>query len=82
LKEIADLCGITENLTFHLARHTFATTVALTNGAPIETVSKMLGQNRIRTTQTCRAKSNGDVKILKGKLDERETFINIADTAT
>lgn len=51
LKEIADLCGITKNLTFHIARHTFATTVALTNGVPIETVSKMLGHADLRTTQ-------------------------------
>jgi integrase/recombinase XerD len=51
LKEIADLCGINKNLTFHLARHTFATTVTLSNGVPIETVSKMLGHTSIRTTQ-------------------------------
>lgn len=51
LKEVADLCGITKNLTFHLARHTFATTVTLTNGVPIESVSKMLGHSDIRTTQ-------------------------------
>ncbi len=51
LKEIADLCDITKNLTFHLARHTFATTVTLTNGVPIETVSQLLGHSRISTTQ-------------------------------
>lgn len=51
LKEIADLCGITKNLTFHLARHTFATTVTLTNGVPIESVSKMLGHRSLKTTQ-------------------------------
>ncbi len=51
LKEIADLCGIDKNLTFHLARHTFATTVTLTNGVPIESVSKMLGHSDLRTTQ-------------------------------
>ena len=51
LKEIADFCGITKNLTFHVARHTFATTVTLTNGVPMETVSKMLGHTNIRTTQ-------------------------------
>lgn len=51
LKEIADLCGITKELTFHIARHTFATTVTLSNGVPIETVSKMLGHLDIRTTQ-------------------------------
>lgn len=51
LKEIADLCGIQKNLTFHIARHTFATTVTLSNGVPIETVSKMLGHKNLKTTQ-------------------------------
>lgn len=51
LKEIGDLCGIGKNLTFHIARHTFATTVTLSNGVPIETVSKMLGHKNLRTTQ-------------------------------
>ena len=51
LKEIADICGIKKNLTFHLARHTFATTTTLAKGVPIETVSKMLGHTNIETTQ-------------------------------
>lgn len=51
LKEIADLCGINKDLTFHIARHTFATTVTLLNGVPIESVSKMLGHTNIKTTQ-------------------------------
>ncbi|WP_374165336.1 site-specific integrase [Arcticibacter sp. MXS-1] len=51
LKEIADICEIKKNLTFHVARHTFATTVTLSNGVPIETVSKMLGHTKIATTQ-------------------------------
>jgi integrase len=51
LKEIADVCGIAKNLTFHLARHTFATTMTLSNGVPIETVSKMLGLRNLKTTQ-------------------------------
>jgi len=51
LKEIADVCGIKKNLTFHMARHTFATTVTLTNGVPIETVSKLLGHTKLSTTQ-------------------------------
>ncbi len=51
LKEIADLCGIKKVLTFHLARHTFATTICLSNGVPIETVSKMLGHSTIKQTQ-------------------------------
>jgi site-specific recombinase XerD len=51
LKEIADVCGITKNLTFHIARHTFATTVTLSNGVPMESVSKLLGHSKITTTQ-------------------------------
>lgn len=51
LKELAILCGVTKNLTTHLARHTFATTVTLGNGASLETVSKMLGHSSIRMTQ-------------------------------
>lgn len=51
LKEIADLCGISKHLTTHLARHTFATTVTLSNGVPIETVGKMLGHRSLKTTQ-------------------------------
>ena len=51
LKEIADVCGVRKHLTTHLARHTFATTVTLSNGVSIETVSKMLGHNSIKTTQ-------------------------------
>ena len=51
LKEIADFCGIEKPLSFHIARHTFATTVTLTNGVPIETVSKLLGHTSIKTTQ-------------------------------
>lgn len=51
LKEIATLCGIDKNLTWHLSRHTFATTITLSNGVPIETVSRMLGHSSIKTTQ-------------------------------
>ncbi|MGB5368817.1 MAG: site-specific integrase [Flavobacteriaceae bacterium] len=51
LKEIAKACGIQKNITFHVARHTFATTVTLSNGVPIETVSKLLGHTKLSTTQ-------------------------------
>jgi integrase/recombinase XerD len=51
LKEIASDLDIHKNLTFHSARHTFATTVMLSNGVPIETVSKLLGHTKISTTQ-------------------------------
>jgi integrase/recombinase XerD len=72
LKEIADLCGITKPLTFHIARHTFATTVTLTNGVPIETVSKLLGHTSLTTTQiyakVIEKKLSDDMKLLKQKL--------------
>jgi len=51
LKEIGDICGIETNLKFHVARHTFATTVTLEKGVPIDSVSKMLGHRSIKTTQ-------------------------------
>lgn len=72
LKEIADVCGIKKELTFHIARHTFATTVTLTNGVPIETVSKMLGHRSLRTTQhyakILDKKVSDDMELLKSKL--------------
>lgn len=51
LKDVAKACKIEKNLTFHMARHTFATTVTLSQGVPIESVSKMLGHTNIKTTQ-------------------------------
>jgi len=51
LKEIGDVCGIQKEITFHMARHSFATSITLTNGVPIESVSKMLGHKSLRTTQ-------------------------------
>ncbi len=72
LKEMADVCGINKELTFHIARHTFATTVTLTNGVPIESVSKMLGHKNLRTTQhyakILDRKVSDDMKMLRSKL--------------
>ncbi|SHJ58396.1 Phage integrase family protein [Arenibacter nanhaiticus] len=51
LKVITKACNIHKNITFHDARHTFATTVTLSNGVPIETVSKLLGHTKLTTTQ-------------------------------
>lgn len=51
LKEIANLCGIKKNLTHHVARKTFATTVLLYNDVPMEIVSKLLGHSKLQTTQ-------------------------------
>jgi site-specific recombinase XerD len=71
LKEIADVCGIKKDLTFHIARHTFATTITLSNGVPLETVSKMLGHTSLKTTQhyakILDKKISEDMMILKSK---------------
>ncbi|WP_430907029.1 tyrosine-type recombinase/integrase [Maribacter sp. 2-571] len=71
-KEIADRSDIEKNFTTHLARHTFATTVTLTNGVPIETVGKMLGHKNLRTTQhyakIIDSKVEEDMKVLREKL--------------
>ena len=79
LKEIADLCGINKELTYHIARHTFATTITLSNGVSIESVSKMLGHRSIRTTQHY-------AKILDKKVSEdmmllRQKFVDKKDDA-
>lgn len=64
---------IKKNLTYHVARHTFATTVTLTNGVSIESVSKMLGHTNIRTTQiyakVINQKSGSEMDALAGKLN-------------
>jgi len=76
LKEIADICEIDNNLTFHMARHTFATTVTLSNGVPIETVSKILGHHRITTTQiyarVVENKVSEDMHQLQLKLKDKQ----------
>jgi len=79
LKEIADLCGIKKNLTTHLARHTFATTVTLSNGVPMESVGKMLGHKSLKTTQIYAkvvdkkvGREMDELEALRTKLGERK----------
>ncbi|WP_252737024.1 site-specific integrase [Reichenbachiella agariperforans] len=75
LKELQNLCNISKNITFHMARHTFATTVTLSNGVAIETVSKMLGHTNLRTTQiyakVVQEKVSKDMQKLKSKLTKK-----------
>ncbi|MBF8964303.1 site-specific integrase [Pontibacter sp. FD36] len=76
LKEIADVCGITKSVTFHTARHTFATTVTLLNGVPMESVSKMLGHSSIKTTQhyakVLDIKVSEDMRLLKDRYSDHK----------
>ncbi len=76
LKEVANFVGIEKNLTFHMARHTFATTITLSNGVPIETVSKLLGHSKISTTQiyarVLEHKVSNDMNVLKDVLLNKE----------
>ena len=73
LKEFADICGIKKNLTFHLARHTFAT-FSLSKGVPMESVSKILGHTNIKTTQIYARitdkKIEKDMEQFAGKLEK------------
>lgn len=75
LKEIASSIGIRKNITFHSARHTFATTVTLANGVPIETVSKLLGHTKLATTQiyarVLENKLSSDMQQLEGALAKK-----------
>ena len=72
LRHVARHAGLSFNPTIHMARHTFATTVTLTQGVPLETVSKMLGHKRITTTQIYAKITNDkigqDMKALSEKL--------------
>ena len=81
IRAVAKRCGITKHLTWHQSRHTAATTVFLSNGVPIETVSSMLGHKSIKTTQIyakiTKEKLNRDMENLAMKLDGIKEFANI-----
>ena len=67
--------SLAEPITFHLARHTYATTICLMNGVSLETLSKMLGHKRITTTQTyakvTQPMVDREVEMLKEKLADK-----------
>ena len=74
---------LAQPISFHLARHTFATTITLAKGVPIETVSKMLGHTNIQTTQIyariTNSKISNDMEDLAGKLGNVESVYNKAE---
>ena len=79
LKEIGIQCGFKVRLTYHVARHTNATTVLLSHGVPIETVSRLLGHTNIKTTQIyakiTAQKISQDMETLSHKLEDMEKNI-------
>jgi site-specific recombinase XerD len=81
LKELADICGITKNLTTHTARHTFATTITLENDVPLETVGKMLGHKDSRSTQIyakiTKRKISNNMNELHGKLFDKSGKLKV-----
>ena len=83
LKHIARQCGITKNLKFHMARHTFATTVTLMNGIPLETVSKMLGHKYTTTTHIYAKVANPmidkAITQIEGRIGERFQFPHLPE---
>ena len=74
LKELADICGISKPMTMHIARHTFATTVLLSNGVSMEATSKMLGHSSLKTTQIygkiLETRVGAEMEILSEKLSK------------
>jgi site-specific recombinase XerD len=81
LKKIAKISGIDKRITSHLARHSFATTITMSKGVPIETVSKMLGHTSIKTTQiyarVLNSKISSDMDMLAEKLSGMETKFSV-----
>jgi site-specific recombinase XerD len=82
LKEIANIAKVKKFLTFHIARHTFATTVTLNNGVPIESVAKMMGHTSIKTTQIYAKvmdhKISSDMQQLQSKLTAKKSTAKAA----
>jgi len=78
LKKVAILCGVERRLTFHMARHTFATETCLSQGVPIETVSRMMGHTKLSTTQiyakVTHNKINEDMALLSEKISDKYVF--------
>jgi len=70
LKELADICGIEKNLTFHVARHTFATSIMLANGASLETTMSAIGHKYIKQTQHYARVLNSKVSADMKKLND------------
>ena len=79
IKAVAKLCGINKNVCWHQSRHSYATTICLSNGIPIETLSKLMGHTSIRSTQIyakiTAEKMSNDIENLSKQIESMESFI-------
>lgn len=79
IKAVAKLCGIQKNVCWHQSRHSYATTICLSNGVPIETLSKLMGHTSIRSTQIyakiTAEKVSNDIENLSKQIESMESFI-------
>ena len=79
IKAVAKLCGINKNVCWHQSRHSYATTICLSNGVPIETLSKLMGHTSIRSTQIyakiTAEKVSNDLENLSTQIESMESFI-------
>lgn len=75
LQVVLRQAGISRHITFHCARHTFATTITLSQGVAIETICKLLGHKNIRTTQIyatlTHAKLTSEMELLSERLEKQ-----------
>lgn len=78
-KRIGKLCGLDKKLTFHMSRHSFGTSICLTQGVPIETLSQMMGHRNIKTTQIYAeitgAKIEEDMQRLSKKIENKYQLV-------
>lgn len=80
LKKITKICGIERNITFHMARHSYASLITLSQGVPLETVSRMLGHRDLRATRIYAEVSNDKINTDMRKLEKRiENRYHLAD---
>jgi integrase len=79
IKSIAKMCGINKNICWHQSRHSYATTICLSNGVPIETLSELMGHTSIRTTQIyakiVSQKISNDMENLSKQIESMENLI-------
>ncbi|HJH38452.1 MAG TPA: tyrosine-type recombinase/integrase [Bacteroides ovatus] len=73
LKKIAQICGIKRNITYHQGRHSYASLITLSQGVPMETVSRMLGHRDLRATRIYAQVSNEKINTDMRKLEKRIT---------